>query len=267
MAGGKKRPLVTRSLGAEPERPDIPGLSGWVAKRREEGEAGDLTAFLLETALAPQIGAGIIQPCAGGRFCKDRLLSAFAGVADGVIVGETEVAAPDLTADASACAGMKKGVSFALPAPHVLGLSDSYYGDPDEAATAVSALYRSAMRSMRDAGVTGHVLLCDRADDAELSALARQKVFFFCPGQKEEDLALLMEYQQRIAVERADLPTLFSLSGEYDLKQLILVDADAEAIASALSRFDPDQVLVGGYCTAEPDRYWNDLAAHAFYRS
>lgn len=261
----KRRPLPTLALGTEPDSPDIPALAAWIAERRELNEAGDLATYQIAQTLAPQLDAGITAPCAGGKFYKTRLLSSFVGITDGVIIGETEVSGSDLVADSLELAGMKKNVWCALPAPHALDLSDSYYGDGDETISAVAALYRRAMRSMRDAGIGGHVLICDHADDMELSALARQKVFFFCPVPGKEDIPLLMEHQHRVAVDRARLREVFDCAGEYDLRQIIILDADAEAIALALSHLDPDQVTIGGYCTEEPGIYWKGIADRAFF--
>lgn len=265
MVTVKSRPLPTRALGAEPGVLDVAALAGWVAERRECREAGDLTTFLLGQALAPQIDAGIPFPCAGGTFYGNRLLSSFSGIDEGIITGETGISVDDLVADAAEIAVRKKGIWCAAPAPHLLNLADTYYGDEEEASMAVSDLYRSAMRAMRDAGTGGHILICDRADERELTALARQNVFFFLPKPSPGDLESLLEHQDRIAVNRINLPDVLNLSGEFDFCQVIIVDADAPSIALALSNLDPDQILAGGYCTESCETYWKDLIKRAFY--
>lgn len=265
MVTVKSRPLPTRALGAEPGVPDVAALAGWVAERRECGEAGDLTTYFLGQALAPQADAGISIPCTGGKFYGNRLLSSFAGIEEGIITGETGISVDDLVADATEIAIQKKGVWCAAPAPHLLNLADTYYGDEEEASTAVSDMYRSAMRAMRDAGTGGHILICDRADERELLALSRQKVFFFLPKPGPGDLELLLEHQNRIAVNRINLPDVLNLSNEFDLRQIIIVDADAPSIALSLSNLDPDQILAGGYCTESCETYWKDLIKRAFY--
>jgi hypothetical protein len=262
---GKRRPLPTRAFGAEPGIPDVPDLAGWVAEQRERGEAGDLTLYRLGRSLEPQLEAGIAAPCAGGKFYRERLLSSFTGIEEGVITGETEVSLDDLVADAAELAGQKKGVWCAMPAPALMGLADRYYGADDEAGAAVFDLYRSAMRAMRDAGAGGHVLICDRAGEQELAALARQKVFFFNPAPQGEDLGLLLEYQDRIAVGRDYVGKVFALAGEYEVRQLIITDADEASVALALSHLDPDQVVIGGYCTDSCSTYWEDVVNRAFY--
>ena len=265
MIHKKKRQLPTRAFGAEPDVPDVPALSGWVAKRRETGGESDITTYLLEEALAPQLDAGITVPCSGGKFYKSRLLASFTGIEDRVIRGETGISDSAIIADATELVLRKKGVWCALPAPHLLSITDDYYRDEEEAEGAVADLYRGAMRAMRDAGVYGHVLICERAEGAELAALSRRNVFFFHPDPARRDLEVLLEHQHRMAVNKEHLQDVLDLSDEYDLRQIIIVDADPGSIALALSHLDPDQVVIGGYCTASCDSYWNDLLKGAHY--
>ncbi len=265
MIQKKQRHLPTRAFGAEPGMPDVPALAEWVARRRECGEEGDLTTYLLERALAPQVDATIATPCSGGRFYGGRLLSSFTGIEDCVIRGETGISDSTIAADSTELALLKKGVWCALPAPHILNITDDYYGNEEEANGAVADLYSSAMRTMRDAGIAGHVLICDRTDDTELAALSRQKVFFFHPEPGRGDLEVLLEHQRRIAVDKAHLQAAFDLSGEFELRQIVIVDADSESIALALSHLDPDQVVIGGYCTTSCESYWKDLVKGAYY--
>ncbi|OPY39300.1 MAG: hypothetical protein A4E35_00070 [Methanoregula sp. PtaU1.Bin051] len=265
MVQKRKRQLVTLSFGAEPGMPDVPALADWVAKRRDGGVESDLITYLLEAALAPQLEAAITIPCSGGRFYASRLLSSFTGIKDGVIRGETVISDRMIVADSAELVLQKKGVWCAVPAPHILSIRDEYYYDEDEAFGAVADLYRGAMRAMRDAGIYGHVLICDRADNTELAALSRQKVFFFLPQPGREDLEVLLEHQRRIAVDKGHLEDVFDLSDEYELRQLVIIDADHESIASALSHFDPEQVVIGGYCTTSCESYWKDLIKGAYY--
>jgi hypothetical protein len=121
------------------------------------------------------------------------------------------------------------------------------------------------MRAMRDAGIAGHVLICERAEEQEIAALARQNVFFFPPTPDRTALATLMEHQRQIAAGRKQLATVFDLANEYKLHHLIIMDPDAEAIRLALSHLDPDHVSAGGYCTGKGDAYWRTLVDAAWY--
>jgi hypothetical protein len=74
-----------------------------------------------------------------------------------------------------------------------------------------------------------------------------------------------MEHQRQIAVGRAKLDTLLDLTGEYDVRKIILVDPDPASISRALSCLDPDQVVAGGYCTDSCEDYWKNLVQSATY--
>jgi hypothetical protein len=263
MTMAKQRPLPTRAFGAEPAVPGIPSLAVWVAEHR--GTAADLTSYRLDQSLAPQIDAQVTMPCAGGIFMKDRVMGCLTGVADGRATGEIGVLTEAVIDDTFGLMAQKKSVWCALPAPHTLGITDAYYHDEDEWSSAITGAYRTLMRSMRDAGIGGHVLICDRIGDAEVSVLARQKVFFFQPEQDLESLETLLGHQRQVAVGKKYLDAVFDLANEYELHQVIVVDADDESIAVSLSHLDPDQVIVGGYCKDSCDQYWKDLAERAFY--
>ena len=259
----KQRTLPTRAFGAEPGVPDIPMLASWVAEHR--GKSGDLISFQLDQSLAPQVSAGVSMPCCGGKFYQDRIMVSLIGIQDNHVVDEIGVSNAALIEDAANIVAHKKGAWCALPAPHVLGINDTYYGDEDEWCDVITSVYRTLMRSMRDVGIAGHVLICGQVDDAEISALTRQKVFFFHPRPDRECLQTLMEYQRQVAVDTGHLDVVFDLSNEYDLHQVIVMNPDKESIALALSRLDPDQVMSGGYCTEGCEQYWKSVVDSAVY--
>jgi hypothetical protein len=260
----KTIPLETRAFGAEPGMPDVAALAGWVAGHR--GIAADLHAYLLDRSLEPQIAAGITRPCAGGLFYRDRVRGSLCGLCEDMITDEIGAETGTENEDAGFITAQKKGTWCAIPAPHELGLRDRYYNDEDELNDALSGAYRTIMRAMRDAGIGGHVLLCSTMDMAEISLLARDNVFFFPTTPDEESLRILMEHQRRVAVKKKMLDVVFDLANEYDLHQLIVMDPDDDAIRLALSHLDPDQVMVGGYCTDACDTYWEKLVETAVYR-
>jgi len=260
---GKRLKLETRALGSELDIPNIATLAQWILDHR--GTAGDLINYWLEESLSPQISAGITIPCAGGIFYKDRIIDCLMGLKDGIVRDEIWINTESIVYDAIRVVGQKKGVWFAIPAPHVLGITDNYYNDEDEWCEAMAGIYRILMRSMRDVGIAGHVLICQEAYEAEVEALARQKVFFFHPDPNKEIVLNIMESQNRIAVNIKNLDMVLNLANEAGLKQLILVDADEESIGRTLSHLDPDQVMVGGYCTDKCETYWESLVESATY--
>jgi len=259
----KRLKLSTRALGAEPGMPDVVALAAWIAEHR--GTAADIITYLLDQSLEPQVSAGITAPCAGGRFYKNRIMQCLLGIDGRKATGELGLEPYAISEDAAGIVVQKKGAWCALPAPHVLGITDMYYNDEYEWNDAITGSYRTLMRSMRDTGISGHVLICDIISEPEIASLVRQNVFFFQPKPDRENLACLMEHQRQIAVGRDHIDTVIDLSSEYDLRKIIIIDPDQASIARALSCLDPDQVRAGGYCTDMCENYWNNLVDVAVY--
>ena len=263
MTMAKLHKLTTRAFGAEPGIPDVVKLTEWIAEYR--GTMADLTTYQLYQSLAPQLASGIGHPCAGGKFCADRIRASLLGVVERCATAEIAVHTDALIEDAAGIVVQKRNSWCALPAPHVLGLIDGYYHDDEEWSDAITEAYGSLMRAMRDIGIAGHVLIGDKAEEPEMVALAGQKVFFFQPDADRKSLECLMEHQRQIAVRPKQLETVFALTDEYDLRKIFIVDADAAAITLALLHLDPDQVSVGGYCTDDSGEYWKTLVDSAVY--
>jgi hypothetical protein len=259
----KRLQLATRAFGAEPGMPDMTALAAWIAEHR--GITADIITYLLDQSLAPQLPAGIMAPCAGGRFYSTRIMECLLGVEGGKATGETGLDPHAIIEDAAGIVVQKKGAWCALPAPRLLAITDTYYHDDQEWNDAITGTYRNLMRSMRDIGIRGHVLICDTMSAPEIASLVRQNVFFFQPKPDRESLACLMEHQRQIAVGRNHIDTVLDLSSEYDLRKIILVNPDPESIERALACLDPDQVSAGGYCTATCNDYWKHLVDAAVY--
>ncbi|MFA4878078.1 MAG: hypothetical protein WC586_11765 [Methanoregula sp.] len=259
----KRLNLATRAFGAEPGKPDVAALAAWIKEHR--GRMADIITFQLDRTLAPQLPAKIATPCAGGRFYQERILECIQGIEDKAAVGELYLDTPALVEDAAGIVVQKKGAWCALPAPHVLGISDSYYDDEAEWSDAICGTYRTLMRTLRDTGVSGNILLCDAMEDAELAALSRHNVFFYQPEPDRTSLARLMEHQRQVAAKKEFLETVFDLTDEYTLQKIFIIDPDPKSISLALSHLDPDQVFAGGYCTTDDPDYWKDLVAAAAY--
>ncbi len=257
----KRFRLDTRGFGGEPGVPDVTALAAWIAKHK--GRTADILTYRIDRSLAPQLDAGIMAPCAGGKFYGERILSALAGVEDLVATGELHAETHEIVEDAAGIVVQKKGAWCAVPAPHALGIRDDYYDDEMEWNAAICGMYRTILRDMRDIGVDGHVLICDRIADAELIALNHLKIFFFEPAPDRESLARLLERQRQVAVQKNQLKTLMSLTDEYTVRKLFIIDPDPQAIALARTHLDPDQIVAGGYCTAEDEIYWKDIVASA----
>jgi hypothetical protein len=259
----KRRILATRAFGAEPGMPDMAGIAEWIAEHR--GREADIVTYRLDQSLTPQVSAEIGSPCAGGKFYADRIRQCIAGIRDNKAVGELHIDTLSIIEDAAGIVVMKKGAWCAMPAPHVLGIEDTYYQEKDEWNAAICEAYSTIMRTMRDTGVAGHVLIADRMDDTELASLVRQNIFFFTPTTDRENLAILMEYQKQVAVAKDQLQTVFDLMNEYSVRKIIIIDPDPASIRLTLSHVDPDQIVAGGYCIDESESYWQELTNSAHY--
>ncbi len=259
----KRLNLATRAFGAEPGDPDGAALAAWIASHR--GITADLITYLLDQSLAPQISAGIDFPCAGGKFYKKRIIESITGVEEEKTTGEISLNDQAIVEDAAGIIVQKKSAWFALPTPHGLGISDRYYHDDSEWNDAITKTYRVLMRSMRDTGISGHVLVSDTLYEPEMMSLINQKVFFFLLKSDRKSLACLLEQQPMLAVNKDQISTVFDLIGEYDIRRIIIIDPDQESIVRLLTHFDPDQVIAGGYCTAGCNDYWKSLAESAVF--
>jgi hypothetical protein len=259
----KRLKLATRAFGAEPGIPELTVLAAWIAGHR--GSTADIITYLLDQSLEPQLSAGIIAPCAGGRFYKNRIMQSLLGVDGRKATGEIDLDSYAIIEDAAGIVVQKKGAWFALPAPHVLGITDTYYDDEYEWNDAITGTYLTLMRSMRDMGISGHVLICDTISGPEIESLVRQNVIFFQPKPDRKSLECLLEHQRQIAVGRDQLDAVLDLSSEYDIRKIIIIDPDQESITRALSCLDPDEISVGGYCTDLCENYWKNLVEGAVY--
>jgi len=252
--------IPVRSFGSEVGVPTVPELAEWLKERR--GKEADLTTYRLEHSLGAQEGVAV--PAAGGVFYGERLSGAFLGMADGMLVDEPGIDPSGVTADAHLVCAMQKEAWFSLPAPHMLGFRDGYIGDGEEFSETLATAYARLAREMRDAGVQGHVLVADRADQIELEVLASRKILFF-PGEPETfDLELLLEYQGDLILPANDLGRAPDLMERFRVKRLVLLDAEESDLAAAAELVDPDMLEAGGYCGDDCPDYWKSLVDRAF---
>lgn len=248
-------------MGSETEPPGIQLLAGWVGSQR--GTYADLSSYLLEYSLSPQVAWGVNFPCAGGKFYEKRVIESLSGIESGVITGELGYEPAIPLEDARRVLEFHKETRIGLPAPHLLGISDSYYGDEEEAVAALCRQYRFLLRAMRDEGIFGHVILADRAVEIELEQLSGKKVFFFLKEPDAESLSLLLEYQRSIVVKADHLALVRDLWEEHGISSLILLNPAECDIHEILGFLDPDRIQVGGYCSGGGPGYWEGLVRSA----
>ncbi len=254
-----RRRLETRGFGGEAPIPPISALAERI--RALPGIEADLTTFRLLESLRPQIAAGVGSVAAGGSFYADRWRSAIGGVRDGVL-RETPFPEPGaLVMDARALVAEARMPFATAPAPSELGVVDRYFGDPADAAGSIRDVCGSLMRSMRDAGIAGHVLIAPSPADDELEELASPFTFFYCPDPDDRAIATILDHQRSLALPGRRAGWLAELIDQYGTRPIYLVDPGEEEIAVALEVLDPDHLRIGGFCPGDCDAYWARIAA------
>jgi len=251
--------LPVFSFGCEVPEPDLDGLAEWVSG--SYGKEGDIVSYMLDRSGFFQ--AGISDPCAGGLFYTERVLSCITGLSGTEVTGEPSIDPEMLRMDGRMVRSSGRYVRMAIPAPSVLGLTDSYFEDDDEFTEEMARLCKGMIRVHRDSGVSGHVLIADLPGETEMDILASGKVRFFVPDPGEEALEVVMDHQRDIAVPASKLSLFLEMMDNYKIRSVSVVDAGEKDLLVALEHFDPGEVSVGGYCTEGCKDYWLDLKERA----
>ncbi|MDH7510969.1 MAG: hypothetical protein QHH04_08020 [Methanolinea sp.] len=253
--------LKTCSLGAEPGMPPPQRLAEWAGDQK--GRCADLTSFLVEESVLPQVDAGITIPCAGGKFYSARLRESIVGLEGDRIRGELAIF-PDFLIDDAARAGILADPCwFAVPAPHIVVKGDEYYGDSDEACSSLYDQYRHIFRTMRDAGIFGHVCICEQAVPEEMESLAGRRVLFYIEKATTAMLEEVLEYQKTLIIEGSGIREIERLRDEFEISRVLVIDPEVDELRAAIGVFEPDRVQVAGYCTNGDPDYWKSIVSSA----
>ncbi|HTY15324.1 MAG TPA: hypothetical protein VMC42_06425 [Methanoregulaceae archaeon] len=260
----KSLKFQTVSLGSEQfGEPDLNAIKEWIGERHQRG--GDIILFHLLNLSGIQKAAGVDELCAGGLFYRDRIIECLRGIDGSVITGEIDFDPDPVLADIAELLGAGFRCRMALPAPHEYGLKDRYFGDAEDAIPALASLYRRLLREMRDAGITGHVVIYEDPLVEVFESLRGRKVFLFNPAHRRPDLEMLFEYQDSVAIAPSGLDLIIDMTGEYKVRNLILLDPSRDAIARALQHWEPEHITLGGYYTGQPGMYWETLVSGSTY--
>ena len=262
----KKIKFQTCSLGSEPDPSlDKGELVSWIRSRA--GLGGDLARYWFQKPLSYQREAQVDVPCAGGVFYGERLRECLAGLDNGKIVGELGLDPGLLKTDIGEAVKKPDPLWVAIPGPGKLGLTDKYYGDPEEASRNLYFWFRRLMREMRDSGADGHVLICDHVVEEELEALCGKKILFYVSDPDLEGLELLLEHQRTIAVSGAAIDLVVSLKEEYPVHNLILIDPTNTGLEKSLEHWEKDHIKAGGYCIDNCAEYWKKIVNTADFHA
>jgi hypothetical protein len=261
----KKIKFQTKSLGSEPDpRLDKEGLVSWIRSRA--GLGGDLARYWFQHPLLYQREAEVDVPCVGGMFYRERLLECLAGIDNGKIIGELGLDPGLVKTDIGEIVKKSDPLWVAMPSPGRLGITDEYYGDPEEVSRNLYFWFRRLMREMRDSGANGHVLICNHVIPEELEALCEKKVLFYLSDPGQEGLELLLEHQRTIAVSGAAIDLVVSLKEEYPVDNLVLIDPTTTSLEKTLEHWETGQVTAGGYCREHCHEYWKNIVKVADFQ-
>ena len=262
----KKIKFQTRSLGSEPDpRLNKEELAGWIQSRT--GRAGDLTRFRLLQPLIYQREAGVDVPGIGGLFYRDRLLECLSGIDKGKITGELGLDAGLFKTDIEEAVKKPNPLWISMPGPAQLGITDEYYGDPEEVSRNLLFWYRRLMREMRDSGADGHILICDHVHEMEIEELCGRKTFFFLRDPDLAGLELLLEHQRSLAVSYEALDLVLGLKEEYPVDKLVLINPTHIGLKELLKHWESDKIEAGGYCTGNCPEYWKNIVHAAEFQA
>jgi hypothetical protein len=256
----KRIRIPVRALGSEIEDPRISALASWVSAHR--GIEADLITYKLEESLRIQRDVDI--PASGGRFYQPRLITSLTGMDEGVLSNEPAADYGYIIDDADRIVSLRKGAWCSIPAPHLWDIQDHFYLDEEAFRESLCECTRQIMRAMRDRGIKGHILLCDRYLEEEIEELAGPKVLFYTENPRPEGLSVLLEHQRSIAVPGDRLEIALGLLDEFDIHRLIVVEPSKEALNRVQSFFDPGSFEAGGYCRRDCAGYWSELIESAF---
>lgn len=247
----KKIRFNTKSLGSEPDEPDVSELAGFI--RTHGPYEGDLITFKLLNSLYAQKEAHITVPCAGGRFYLPRIQSALPA---GPKPPEPDTA--DLISDANNLVRLG-GISIlaALPAPHVC--ADTQMMKDDEWFADYCTAFSVILRSMRDVHIKGHILHATRITQLEMELLASRRVQFCIPDGKIPEQEPILEFQSDLILANSRVSLLEDLMDQYTIRSLTLVDADREGLKQAMECLEPERISVAGYGKGSEEPYWHQI--------
>ena len=246
-----------RSLGSVlPTDTDPSALSEWLSKRR--GKETDLTTWHIETTLTDQLEF-VDFPAAGGEFYADRILDACGNVVDGNVSHEFDPDFGMIQTDVSLVQARRKNCWWSLPAPSNLDVGDAYFGDAEEFKTALFETVSTLCRTMRDAGIPGHILTAERPDEIELEYFSGKRYLW---AVSNEALPEILEIQKDIIITADGVSLLPDLLDSFEIRNVCIRDADPAALRSVLRHFDPEYIRICGIGPEEGrPEYWRDLAS------
>ena len=243
--------LPAVSLGsAGLEKPDAVDVAEWIGKHT--GRAADLTTYQLDRLFLEQVGMD--EPAVGGEFYAPRICAAF-GAEDQKITQEFTLELEDIAGDFRF---IPKKTAFALPSFSSLGLEDAYFRDQDEFAENGIKAFKKLTRELRDREVPRIILHAAIPTELELELLSGRKYLWKTSAEAAESV---LETTRDLVLAADDIGCLSGLFDSYEIRNLYLLDATADAVTAALEFFDKEYLYSAGYAPlSAEDTYWKNLS-------
>lgn len=234
----KRLQIPVRGLGSEVNNPSVSDLAAWAKTRA--GIGGDVTTFYLMKTI--EVQKSIDLPAAGGWYYRKRMV-------EGII---PDAPIEDILDDIRAVSSFVRNCWWSLPS--------ACSADEDEVMA-----FRQLLRTMRDEGVYGHVILSDTEPTAiERELITGRRVFWYLTEPTEKSLEKILEIQRDIAVPPVMIPILDDLMGSYTVRKVIVMNPDEKDLRRAMDLVDTDNLMTGGFAPAGDGSYWEDLVSGSF---
>lgn len=239
------------SLGSEkPVAPDTKTLVLWI--KQHIGKTADLTTWEIEATLSAQ--KAVSQPCAAGTFYNARILHAFK-ITDGKLENEFGTDFDEVAADITAAQKIIKHTWWSMPVQPAE--KDVYFRNEDTFAEEYAAAINRLCRFMRDKGIDGHVL-CGNANEMMLESCKGRKYLWKCgTGDYEK---LLEGGVTSLVCNPEDTELVCNLNDSYDIRKILVRDANRDAMETLLETFDAKMLYVAGFAPGtEQETYFETL--------
>lgn len=240
-------PLMSLGSPAD-EKPKAADVAKWISGIK--GNTADIITYNLSNSLSAQ-KPHASEPCAGGVFYTPRIKG---------VLGFEEKVTQDFLLDAEPIrddlrAVKIKNCGFAVPAFSNLNLADAYYKDSEEFFAAGAEAYKFISRELRDNGAVRVILHAECPNDLELETLRGRKYLW---SVSDSELERVLEFSRDIVIDFEAAVRLEELLDCYQIRNVYIRDADADALKTALKYFDKEYIFTAGY--GDGEEYWKNLA-------
>ena len=253
---GKKFQFKTISLGSEPEIPSVDELASIIAKYK--GSDADLITFQMICSCNYQQEADINEQGVGGKFSTPRIQNALSWDADSGAITDISMLVQDYS-------GLIRKGSILRSIHESPGKFDnSPPTDDEDSFSEYCRAYSKILRSLRDIGIYGHVILTKNPVQIELELLSDTKSLIHVQEPNPEQLEELLEYTSKLIIPGDYFVVIPDLMERYDIRDLILVNPEKQGLINSLEYFDPEKIQIAGYAKGDEGSFWKQLKDSSF---